>query len=197
MYPSYPRFLELRTRGLREEANAMAKAVVREFLAAPDENFIVTLCSETDRKSNHLLWTGIVLPFVEAGITDNPRAIRCLIQTIQSLYTDKAAHARLGWVTDHQLIDRYLQLCPGDAWALSYKRKTLAEWLLYTIHEWPCGVLYGNDGASIEECGEILKAVNDLREIDPEGTHTELCTRVESLTRMYRERLMNESGNSA
>jgi hypothetical protein len=194
MYPSYRRFLELRSSGQREAANAMAEAVVKEFHNSPNEEFIISLCAEINRKSNHLLWAGIVLPFVEAGIANNPHAIKCLIQTISNLYSDKVAHARLGWVSEHQLIDQYLGMCPDDSWALARKQETLSQWLRYTIHEWPSGVLYGNDGASIDECSEILAAVDDLRRIDQERRFTDLCDRVESLTRMYRDRL-TESAN--
>jgi hypothetical protein len=39
-----------------------------------------------------------------------------------------------------------------------------ANYLRYTLHEIPSGVLYGTDGATLDECGELQKLLAEFRE---------------------------------
>ena len=171
--------------------NQAADDFVTEFCQNPDIDFITTLCASSDHKINHRIWRGVVFPFVKQEMEKNPKAIKCLIQTIQNLYSDRTAHTELGWVTEDQLINKYLTFYPADEWANARKRDQLSKWLAHTIHEWPRGVLYDMNGATLEQCDEIIFAVKELRAIDNEKRYEELCSDVENKTNLYRERLAN------
>lgn len=102
MYPSYQEFCKVTTSGQRDEANRVARQVVIDYNNSPDPSFLVSLCESAERRSSrihHQLWSGIVLPYVASQLNNNPVAVKCLIQTIQNLYSDKSAHAKLGWVS--------------------------------------------------------------------------------------------------
>lgn len=66
---------------------------------------------------------------------------------------------------------------------------SVRRWLEYTIHEWPSGVLYGADGATPEECNEILEATQELRRLDNSASCSSFASNVEEKTLRYRERL--------
>lgn len=188
MYAKYRQFVELKDAGRKQEANAAAEKLVAEFWEDPDDQFIADVCDDTDHKLNHHIWSGIVLPYYLSNRSD-PRAIKCLIQTIQNLYSDKPSHKRLDWISEEKLVDQLLEKRPDDEWAISKKKDVLSRWLAYTIHEWPSGVLYGVDGATLEQCDEILEAVAELRELDAEAKFASLCKDVAKKTMLYRERL--------
>lgn len=171
--------------------NKAADDFVIEFCKNPNIDFIANLCRTIEHKIHHHIWRGIIFPFVKQELDNNPIAIKCLIQAIQNLYSDRTAHAELGWLTESQLIDKYLVFYPNDEWANTRKRDDLSRWLNYTIHEWPSGVLYGNNGATLEQCMDILDAVAELRAIDREKIYEELCSDVEKKTTLYRARLAN------
>jgi hypothetical protein len=190
MYPSYREFYKVATSDHPDEANRAARQVVIDYNNSLDPNFLVSLCESAERRGSrihHQLWSGIVFPYVASQLTNNPVAVKCLIQTIQNLYSDKSAHAKLGWATEWQLVDLYRTMCPSDQWALNRKKAILSRWLAYTIHEWPSGVLYGNDGASLEQCEEILEAVRELRSLDSESAFASLCSDVEEKINAYRK----------
>lgn len=171
--------------------NQAADNFVTEFSKNPDTDFIVFLCASGEHSINHLIWRGVVFPFIKQELEKNPVAIKCLIQTIHNLYSDRTAHAELAWVTEHQLTNKYLTYYPADQWATAKKRDLLSQWLAFTIHEWPNGVLYGMDGATLEQCDEIIVAVEELRAVDAEKRYEELCKDVIEKTTLYRERLAN------
>jgi len=189
MYPSYAEFVALKEQELKKEANRAAQRVVEEYANSPRPEFPIMLCKDVDRKINHILWRGIVWPFVKPRLHDDAKAIKCLISTIQNLYSDKAAWKELEGVGEEQLLIRYLELCPKNEWAINKRKEQLATWLEYTVHEWPVGVLYGPDGADYDQCNEILDAVQELRRFDNQGEYSSLCDDVEAKTLEYQKQL--------
>lgn len=190
MYPSYDEFLKLKGLGLHKDANQVAKQVVAEYNNSPKPEFIIVICASVTHKLNHHLWEGIVVPFVRQEWKHNPAAVKCLIQTIQNLYSAKQCHSSFDWVTEEQLTQHYLEMCPDSEWAISKRQEQLSQWLAYTIHEWPSGVLYGFNSATAEQCDEILETVNELRTLDKNSRYESLCQDVEHKTKQYQETLM-------
>ena len=58
-----------------------------------------------------------------------------------------------------QLLEQGLRLSPNDTELLKQYEEKQRDYFEYTLHELPTGVLYGSDGATIEQCEELL---NDL-----------------------------------
>ncbi len=190
MYPSYEKFLKLKESGLRQNANQIAPEVVSEFWESPSRDFISILCEVPEHhKINYILWRGIVFQWIKPRIETEAFAIRCLLKTIQNLYGDKEAHKQVGYLTEEDLTRQLFRLEPNNTWAKQQLLTILIRCLEYTIHEWPMGVLYGRDGATLEQCDEILEAVQELRFLDTDGLHYELASDVESKTRAYKLRL--------
>lgn len=186
----YLEFLKLLGIGDRHKANCIAEEIVKEYQQNPDPAFVVSICRDaTNGRINHHLWSGIVLPFAKESMTRDPRAVECLLQTQMNLRTNPTAWEQLEYITEMELLERYLQLCPSDEWAISRKMEAIASWLSYTIHEWPLGVLYGCDGATEQECDEILANVSELRVLDKMHKYLSLCNDVESKTLEYRAAL--------
>ena len=190
MYAKYREFCTLRDAGMKQKAALVAQEFVAEYIDNPNPDFVAEICATVDHKLNFHIWSGVVAPFFLADPA-NPIAIKCLIQTIQNLYSHKPTHEQLGWVTDWQLLDRYLDLIPGDRWATERKKVVLSEWLAYTVHEWPSGVLYGNDGATVDECQDILANIEELKELDGNSEYGELCLDVKEKTLAYLDKLLS------
>ena len=186
---TYNEFRFLKQSGRKAAARLVAMELIRMYRDDPDPEFVFEICERCDHKIDFMIWKELVLPVLAKGVESNPRAIRGMIQTIQNLYSSKSDWEALAYVTEDQLTARLLTLCPGDAWAKQKRIDQLRKWLSYTIHEWPSGVLYGTDGASIEQCDEILDVAQELRSLDEAGIFAALCDDVEQKTIQYRSRL--------
>ncbi|WP_224369820.1 hypothetical protein [Hyalangium versicolor] len=53
---------------------------------------------------------------------------------------------------------------PGDVRVMAPLVEHLAGWFHHAMHELPMGVLYGMNGASIEQCGEMLEELERMEE---------------------------------
>lgn len=187
----YKQFVELKQSGHRRQARALADDLIREYLAEPDVSFLLRMCEACTHRIDHELWHRLVIPAIEPRLSDDPQAIRALIKTIQNLYSDKWVWKRLGYLTELDLTQRLLELCPEDAWARQARVAPLRRWLSYTVHEWPSGILYGADGASLSECDKILSAVEELLYLDHSGDSIALCQDVREKIALYKERYIS------
>ena len=185
----YRQFLELKRSGRKQQARLLADEIIAAYQFNPDYEFLLRICDANTQRVDHILWQRLVFPAILNRLDDDPRAIRALIQTIQNLYSATEEWKRLGYVTEQELTRRLLTLCPEDSWGKTARGRVLSSWLAYVIHEWPSGVLYGPDGASLEECDQILAAVDELLQLDEAGDAVALCGDVREKTMVYMERL--------
>lgn len=131
----------------------------------------------------------------EAG---DATATRWLVDLKQFVYSNRSCWERLGPLTELGLLKEAYR---RDPTAESVRRRlvdTLARDFRYTLHELPSGVLYGIDGATIEECGELLKGLDDfqrlLRGAEVES-YSELVEQARFHYRSYREYLTHAGGS--
>lgn len=185
---TYKQFQELKRSGKKSVARQMADKLIQDYKETPDADFIYAICELCDHKIDFIVWKAIVLPELKVRLWSDPKAIKALMQTIQNLYSSTSDWASLDYVTEEQLVYRLLELDPHDAWAKRQRVEQLKNWLQYTVHEWPSGILYGTDGATLEQCDEIIDAVNELRELDPVQS-IELCDEVVKKTSIYKSKL--------
>jgi hypothetical protein len=87
-----------------------------------------------------------------------PNAIKGLLRLDQHLvsyqgYTKDTKYS--SWA----LLEKGLNLSPDDRELLELSESKTRNYLTYTLHEMPTGVLYGANGASIEECDELIQEV--------------------------------------
>ena len=187
----YKQILDLKQSGRKQQARALADELIHEYQSEPDEAFLLRMCGACTFKIDHLLWQRLVIPAITPRLESDPVAIKVLIQTIQNLYSDKETWRRLGYITEEQLIQKMLALSPEDTWARQVKIEQLQRWLAHSIHEWPSGILYATDGASVAECDAILSAVDELLILDQSADCMALCQDVREKVAQYKERLAN------
>jgi hypothetical protein len=63
------------------------------------------------------------------------------------------------------LLEQGLTIAPNDTDLLKLSEQTTRNYLNYTLHEIPIGVLYGQDGATIAECDELLEKVSQYENL--------------------------------
>ena len=111
------------------------------------------------------LFRRAILPTLEAAIANRtPGAARWLAGFAQHIYKCGDLKPRLidGSLTEHTLLLTAIEHDPNDSIARRKLLDLLVRRLDYTIHELPSGVLYGHDGATIDQCREMLDELDDF-----------------------------------
>ena len=181
----YERFIDLKGSGMKPQARLLADEIIQDYRNEANMEFVYEICDRCEHKIDFFIWNEIVFPELRTRIDDEPAAVKATIQTMQNLYQSKNDWKSVGYVTEYELLSRYLKMCPEDQWALTKRVEQLRSWLAYTIHEWPWGVLYGPDSASEVECQEIYDAIDELKSLDSESAHNALCQDVRQKTELF------------
>lgn len=136
------------------------------------------------------LFEHVIFPVLLAGYQkSDPWCLAMLDRHAQNLYRAKHLWAKVGYETDIQFAQRRLELEPESAQA---RERVLAYWIAwfgYCEHEWPAGILYGMNGATESQCGEILDKVGEIRALDRDGVHRVYLDQFEAKVQQYRQRL--------
>ena len=107
----------------------------------------------------HPLFLNVFYPTLTAEIDkNNIDAIKSLIRLFEYYgnYQNLTSDNRFSvW----KLLEQGLRLSPNDTELLRQYEQKQRDYFEYTLHEIPTGVIYGSDGATIEQCEELL---NDL-----------------------------------
>ena len=166
-------YLEAENRGLRSERNDALERYLESFAELPvasQHEWSLKLASDIvdDGASTPVrmpLFRRAILPALEAAIaTRTPNAARWLAGFAQHIYKCGDLKPRIvdGSLTEHALL---LIAIEHEANDLSARRKLLdllVRRLDYTLHELPSGVLYGHNGATAEQCREMLNELDDF-----------------------------------
>jgi hypothetical protein len=117
---------------------------------------------------------------IEGVLARRPCNARLLSAFSEFLYSEAPANAAL---PEHlrsvnALLLEALSVDPKDFIARRTLFENQARYLAYTLHELPTGVLYGSDGASVEQCAELLAQLDefiaDARILNSELEHAQL-----------------------
>jgi hypothetical protein len=105
------------------------------------------------------------------------------------LYRAEALWSQIDRKTEHSLLTDLLNLCPDDRETKIELLGSLVRSFEYMQHEWPAGILYGFDGATAEECAEILREIQIAKRLDSEDRYCAFLASFEARVIEYQARL--------
>jgi hypothetical protein len=166
-------YLEAENRGLRSERNDALDRFLDSFTDLPLEaqhSWSISLASKIVDNGEYTpvrmpLFRRAILPALENAIaTRTSGAARWLAGFAQHIYKCGDLRPRVvdGSLTEHGLLLTAIEHDPNDTGARRKLLDLLVRRLNYTLHELPTGVLYGHDGASIDQCSEMLGELDDF-----------------------------------
>lgn len=105
------------------------------------------------------LYKHLIYPILSAQVArNNIDAIKVLLKLDEQLLSYQA-YSHDNTYTWEMLLEKGLTIAPGDIDLLKLLEQTTKNYLNYTLHEIPIGVLYSQDGATITECDELIEKV--------------------------------------
>ena len=189
----YEEFLALKERGDRKGAATSVRRFCDSFESWSEKESWTRAFLESGEyghRIRHEVYVEVVLPVLLEGYRRREHwSTYWLARTCQSLYQAKKVHAELGYPSALSLLHECYEIDPEHPPTRDALLASQIDWLEHCIHEWPAGVLYGADGASRQECGEILEAVELARRLDVEDRHQAFLDEVAEKTIRYSLRL--------
>jgi hypothetical protein len=165
----YEQFVSLKNLGKKAEAKVAIDTFIASFESWEEKQ--VWVYSFLNSGGNgcrirHEIYENLVYPVLLDGyLKGSVASIVWLARTASNLYTIKSPHALLKHKTDFALFKEAYELEPSEEIGAQLLN-ALLDWFHFSQHEWPAGILYGMDGANMEQCEEILQEVEFARSLD-------------------------------
>lgn len=184
--------------GLRDDAAGTMAEFIASFADVEEKRLWVRDFLDNrplEGKVRYELYEQLIFPVLLDGYRrSDPWSLRWLCKTAQNLYRARHLWEQIDYKTEHGILVDLVRLCPDDAVLRAELLSKNIDWLRHAVHEWPAGILYGMDGATIEQCGEIADAVVEARQQDEDGRYTSFLADFEAKLAEYVERLRRPKG---
>ncbi|MDD2815888.1 MAG: hypothetical protein PHP00_09140 [Thiotrichaceae bacterium] len=186
-------FQKLLALGKRAEASDALKLFIESF-SSSDDKLIWTKHylkhAATAHKIHYQLYEHVIFPVLLDGYQRNdPWSLRWLVRTITNLYQAKKLWQHIDFKNDYMLLEQLLVLYPNDEQIKAELLSKKIKWFDYSVHEWPLGILYGANGATLNECYEIIEDIKIARNLDSKNTYESFIKEFEDKLLEYMERL--------
>jgi hypothetical protein len=191
----YGQYSYFKTRGLRSEARQNLQKFIDSFTSITEKEAWTRQFLETEEykygyKIRHELYEGVVFPALLSGYhRQDLWSVTWLARTAQNFCQAKHLHEQIDFKLDGELLKECYLLDPNNDDVRRDLQGNLLRWFQYCIHEYPTGILYGCDGATIDECQEILSEIEFVREIDTGKTQEKFLNEVQSKVIEYATRI--------
>jgi hypothetical protein len=191
----YQEYREFEEKGLKKQASKSVRAFICSFQSNKEiEEWVWKHLPklETNRHSRirHEIFHELVFPILREGYDNGDfTSTLWLGKLSQNFYQSKSVHEMLDWVSELDLYSKSHEIDPENDEARLLLLKSIVSWLEYAEHEWPSGILYGNDGATIEQCDEISSEVQRVLSLDKEFKYSDFIKQFNKKLSQYRARL--------
>lgn len=154
---------------IREEKGKKLDELIKSS-KKPDSNFsyeeIMEITNQLLEKNitiRYPLFLHLIYPVLSTEVEkENITAIKLLIRLF-GYYGDFQKLSENTKFTQWGLLNLGLQIAPNDKEFLKIYESKQEDYFEYTLHELPIGILYGSDGASMEECNSLLEELNQYK----------------------------------
>jgi len=193
----YQEFKVCEEKGLKKEALKSLQAFIASFQNEKEKEdwvweYLPKLDTNRHSRIRHEIFYELVYPVLKSGYDDNDfLSTLWLGKLAQNIYQARQIHEELDWITEQGLYNKSHTINPENDEVRLLLLKAIVNGLEYSEHEWPSGILYGNDGATIEQCEEISTEVQRAIQLDREHAYTEFIEQYAKKLGEYRVRLNN------
>lgn len=191
----YREFKELEEKGLKKQASKALRAFISSFENGQEKEewvreYLPELQTNKHSRIRHEIFHELVFPILKAGYENNDFASTLWLGKLaQNFYQVRKLHEELDWASELSLYNKSHEIDPDNDEARLLLLKAIVSLLEYSEHEWPGGILYGNSGATIEQCDEISAEIQRVLKLDKENAYGEFINQYAKKIRKYRARL--------
>ena len=159
-YEKFKRELES---GLKKQASVSVRLFVESFQGESDiANWVWAYLPKLEKNGHsrirHEIFINLVYPTLKKGFElGEYDSTLWLGKLIQNIYQTDGLFEELGSLVEMDFYKKCYEIDPNNNEGVSLLRSSILNWISYCEHEWPSGILYGADCATLEQCIIIKK----------------------------------------
>lgn len=191
----YEMFLHYIDRGQRKKASEALAIFINSFANDEKKSWVWSYLKSFDKENppfiRYEIFRDLVYPVLKEGYLQNDIASTIWLAILyDNIYNNKYIYNEVN-LTSIELLEKCINIDPQNNEAKKLLLTQLIRRLVYCIHEWPSGILYGNNGASIEECQEIRDSIYLAQSLDVHQEHEAFLKDFIDKLNQYERRLLD------
>ena len=189
------KFEEYLDKGLKKEATESIKKFIASLKNSKETadwvwKYLPKLNQNCHARVRHELFHEVIFPVLHLGYQRKQfKSTLWLGKLSQNLYQNKTLHACVDWMTELDFYREAYELAPNDNEARLLLLNAIVSRLRHSEHEWPSGILYGNHGATLEQCHGIAEDVKNVLAMDKKHQYDDFISQYNQKLRQYQEGL--------
>lgn len=163
-YESFEKELEA---GLKKQATASVKKFVDSFKSREEiKNWVWSYLPNLEKNRHscirYEIFINLVYPILKEGFESNDyNSTLWLGKLIQNVYQTKGIFEELGSLVEMDFYRKCYEIDSSNSEGRTLLLESILNWLSHCEHEWPSGILYAMDGATLEQC-ELIRKETDF-----------------------------------
>lgn len=142
----------------------------------------------------HELFLNLIYPVLKKGFEENDHKCTFWLGKLsQNVYQTKGIFQELGSLTEMGFYRKCYEIDPNNTKSNELLVDSILNWLSHCEHEWPSGILYGMDGATLEQCHEIRSEANFASSLTNRAVDIDFIGQFLNKLDLHEERLNNQS----
>ena len=191
-------YLNYKNIGLKPKVKELIIKFINSFNNYEEKELWVTeYLSKLELDSNgrlrNELFEEIVFPVLLNGYNNkNIFQMVWLTKLSQNLYQNNKIWQKIDNKTDLEIIKECYEIDPNNNEVIEIYLELEIRGIDFSIHEWPHGILFGNNFATKDECKMILDEISFLYKLDKNKKYFEYIKEYENKVKEYMETKNNE-----
>ncbi len=194
----YYEFIELDKKGQKKEAKRILNEFISSFSSFEEKekwtyDYLPSVETNHHSRIRHELYEKIIFPVLLEGFRKREvKAMHWIVKTRQNLFSAQDLYKEIEYKSPVEIIKECYALEPSNFEINEIYLEMKIDFISYSQHEWPSGILYGMIGATLEECYEVKDELPLVRNLDKDKKYVEYINEYESKLDTYIERLKNK-----
>lgn len=194
----YEQYLTYKNLGVKSKAKSTLNQFILSFTSFEEkEEWVWDHIEKLPTKKNgcirYEIFNEMVFPVLLKGYKENSfRATLLMSKFIHNINQSQKAIKELGHISEEKLLEKCSELDPSNEEVRHLRLKQFINWLDFSQHEWPSGILYGMDGASIDQCHEIEQSLETIKKLDIEKQYTSYIQDYRKKLHLYMDRIQEK-----
>jgi hypothetical protein len=189
----YEDYWALLAAGRRQEARLSLDAFIQSFRTFEERERWTREFLKAHaygERIRHEIYAELIFPVLLIGSRrEDAWSLYWLAGTSQNLYRASSLHEQVGFKQEVGFLKEAYAVDSNFSEVRKRLLESLRSRFLYAAHEWPAGILWGHDSATLDQCDELMSMATLARELDREGTCALSIGEFESKVKQYKERL--------
>ncbi len=194
----YNEFIELDNKGIKKKAKLALSEFINSFLSFEEKEkwtyeYLPKLQENHHSRIRHELYEEVIFPVLLDGFRKRQvKAMHWIVKTMQNLYSAQELYKEIDYKSPFEIIKECYEIDPCNSEINETFLNIEIDFISFSQHEWPSGILNGMNGANLEECYEIKDELSLVKNLDKDKKYEKYINEYEVKLEIYIERLKNK-----